>query len=338
MVPIMRRWHHRVVFIDGFAGPGVYEGGEPGSPIVTVRALLHHKYFKDWTSNNFTFLFCEPEPKRFESLESRIAELTAQTPLPGNVSLNLVDEPFDEVGRQILDSLSTSGGRLAPTLAFLDPFGIKGLPMETVADLMSFDRGEVLLNFAVKNMARFTSTKEMAPHLDRLFGSDAWRAALDVGVAERPRLLLKLYVEALEANCRFDYTWPFEMVSAGTTSYYLVYGTRHIKGLEVMKDSMWKVAPSGRFRFSSTLEDNHITLEDPAASSHFFQQALLRTFAGKSPTIGEVEQFVLIKTPYRKAHTRREGLLPLERAGSIEVQRPGKHGFPMGTRIVFPAS
>ena len=27
--PIMSSWQERIIFIDGFAGPGVYEGGEP---------------------------------------------------------------------------------------------------------------------------------------------------------------------------------------------------------------------------------------------------------------------------------------------------------------------
>ena len=29
----------RILFIDGFAGPGEYAGGAPGSPIIALRAL-----------------------------------------------------------------------------------------------------------------------------------------------------------------------------------------------------------------------------------------------------------------------------------------------------------
>ena len=31
-LPVMGSWQGRLLFIDGFAGPGEYEGGEEGSP------------------------------------------------------------------------------------------------------------------------------------------------------------------------------------------------------------------------------------------------------------------------------------------------------------------
>ena len=30
--PILGRWNDRLLFVDGFAGPGEYDGGEKGSP------------------------------------------------------------------------------------------------------------------------------------------------------------------------------------------------------------------------------------------------------------------------------------------------------------------
>src|SRR6266480_4373366 len=41
-LPILGMTHDRIVFIDGFAGPGEYAGGEPGSPIIALRALKEH--------------------------------------------------------------------------------------------------------------------------------------------------------------------------------------------------------------------------------------------------------------------------------------------------------
>jgi three-Cys-motif partner protein len=41
-LPIMTRSFPRLVYVDGFAGPGIYEGGEPGSPIIALRAAIHN--------------------------------------------------------------------------------------------------------------------------------------------------------------------------------------------------------------------------------------------------------------------------------------------------------
>ena len=41
-LPIMSFANSRVLFIDGFAGPGEYAGGEEGSPQIAMRALVDH--------------------------------------------------------------------------------------------------------------------------------------------------------------------------------------------------------------------------------------------------------------------------------------------------------
>ena len=34
----------RLVFLDGFAGPGVYSSGEPGSPLIAIETLVDHPH------------------------------------------------------------------------------------------------------------------------------------------------------------------------------------------------------------------------------------------------------------------------------------------------------
>ena len=56
--PILGMTQDRIVFIDGFAGPGEYEGGEPGSPIIALRTLKQHAA-KMRFSAEVRFLFVE---------------------------------------------------------------------------------------------------------------------------------------------------------------------------------------------------------------------------------------------------------------------------------------
>ncbi len=37
--PILSSWRKRILFIDGFAGPGEYKGGEEGSPQIASPLL-----------------------------------------------------------------------------------------------------------------------------------------------------------------------------------------------------------------------------------------------------------------------------------------------------------
>src|SRR4030042_4961948 len=73
-MPIMSRQSHKLgiskaelLFVDGFAGPGSYTGGEDGSPILALELVLSH-------SHDFhipiSFLFIEKDPKRHATLQN----------------------------------------------------------------------------------------------------------------------------------------------------------------------------------------------------------------------------------------------------------------------------
>ncbi len=60
-IPIMSRWNDRLLLIDGFAGPGRYDGGEEGSPLIMLRTLLNHRNFVTNRRTTFSFLFIEQD-------------------------------------------------------------------------------------------------------------------------------------------------------------------------------------------------------------------------------------------------------------------------------------
>src|SRR5713226_7063464 len=82
--PILGRWNGRVLFIDGFAGPGIYANGEPGSPLIALMTLLEHPMFTRLHCE-FVFLFMEPEEDRAASLNAQLAAFFASHPKPNNV-------------------------------------------------------------------------------------------------------------------------------------------------------------------------------------------------------------------------------------------------------------
>ena len=64
--PILSRFSKRILYIDGFAGPGIYKGGEYGSPVIAIRTatehILKHRF------NEIVFLFIEKDKERSEKL------------------------------------------------------------------------------------------------------------------------------------------------------------------------------------------------------------------------------------------------------------------------------
>lgn len=68
--PKLTRYHGRVVFVDGFAGPGRYAGGELGSPLVAIEVVVQHQ--QDLSGKELIFLFVEEDRERFEFLVREI--------------------------------------------------------------------------------------------------------------------------------------------------------------------------------------------------------------------------------------------------------------------------
>ena len=130
----------RLLLVDGFAGPGSYAEGEPGSPLIMLHALLSHSAFDRFEGVDFIFLFIEHDERRVEHLEGRLLHSGRFHPMclfvssPGSLSRRL-------------DRYSTrfrERRRLVPTFAFIDPFGYSSASMSLAGRLLDFPRCEVL--------------------------------------------------------------------------------------------------------------------------------------------------------------------------------------------------
>lgn len=120
--PILSTWNSRIVFFDGFAGPGVYTKGQPGSPLVALDTLMQHNSWPQMQQKEFVFLFNEGDAARFAVLEQTVEDYKlAHAPWPENVKVSLVNDHFEDTVQELLDTLAAQRARLAPTFAFVDP-------------------------------------------------------------------------------------------------------------------------------------------------------------------------------------------------------------------------
>jgi three-Cys-motif partner protein len=337
--PIMSRYESKVVFIDGFAGPGAYDTGDPGSPIVAIETLLGHRYFAGMADTTFLFLFAERNEARAESLDSRITELwNRHGGQPANVNVRLVCGEFEDAADGLLGSIRT-GYRLAPALAFVDPFGFKGVSLNTISRLTDFPKCEVIFSFMYDGLNRWITHPDEKIHvsLRDLFGTDEYEAAGGLSGNARRTFLHDLYKARLQEAGNFKYALDFEMIDRrGKNVYSLIFATRHIRGLAAMKDAMWKIDPTGAFRFSDR-HDGSTTLFDGTVDVSPLRKAMLDRFDGQEvPVDITVYEWVLAETIYGPSHYKKP-LRELQNDGEVSpVSGQLRKGqFPDGTIIRF---
>ena len=250
--PILGRARGSLRYIDGFAGPGEYEGGEDGSPIIALDTIRHHKYFETFAqaNKNIEFLFVEERSARYGNLQRKISGNS----WPRAFSVEVRHGEFEEVLSQLLDDVAAGSRQMSPTFAFIDPDGSSGFSMNLLRRIAAFDRVDALINLNHLEFVRWI-LEDPSKHVtaDRLYGGPRWRPALLLTGRDRTRFLVEEYEKALQ-----EIGWrgtSFEMVNRqNQTAYHLVFETGSPKGMEAMKRAMRNASPTGEFRYTDRVD------------------------------------------------------------------------------------
>jgi three-Cys-motif partner protein len=303
-----------ILYIDGFAGPGEYSGGEPGSPILALDTALG---YQPPLAARVHFLFVEQDRGRADNLESLIRART----LPANFDVVVeggvdFESAFERNRQRYLRR-----ARLMPTFAFIDPFGWKGVPFRIIENILQHSSCEVFVNFMYEEINRFLTHPDQVTNFDIFFGTQDWRDSIS-GLDPRARnqRLHELYRCQLERAA--TYVRSFEMSNKkDVTDYYLFYATNELLGLKKMKEAMWKADESGEFRFSDATDANQMVLFESKPDLQALRKQITAEFAGRTAKVSDIEHFVLLRTAFRETHFK--GVLKqLELEGSLEAIDP----------------
>jgi three-Cys-motif partner protein len=332
-MPIMSRQSHKLgiseaelLFVDGFAGPGRYAGGELGSPILAIESVLGHSY--DFPIP-ISFLFIEERNKRHAVLQNIVKEYRRRIEESRRINSVRVEKgECERVLNEVLDSYEKTNRKIGPAFFFLDQSGFSDVPMQLIRRVMSKPLCEVFSYLNWDHMNRFLIDGTKWPSLDRTFGGPEWRLALELESYERSDFVLKTYRTTLEEKSGSKFVWHFAMCDANDKLlYWLFFCTNNLRGLEEMKRAMCKADPGGGFRFSDKDNPSQLNLFG-SYQGEMLAQDLAATLQGKILTVSRVKEFVLTQTP---AYLYKNALKLLEKQDRLEIINPPpdrrKHSF-----------
>jgi three-Cys-motif partner protein len=332
-LPIMTRSFPKLLYIDGFAGPGVYEGGEPGSPVLALRSAIFNRALKVQPPNcELGFLFIEERADRIARLKEEVKKLLEQEPLPRWLKYHVAEGEFEPVMINKFDQWSLHGRR--PMFVFIDPFGYSGLPMSLLKRIANVPHSECLITFTYKSINRWAihGDPKKERHVDALYGTQAWRACRGDETA-----MVNLYRSQLVSQGGFKYNYTFKMKDRlGVTEYFLAFGTNDPKGLTVMKAATWKADPRTGRVFSDSDDPDQLFLDLPIDP---LRDMLQGQFRGRDwVTMDDVVEFVRHTHYSEEKHLYRGTLVPMEKERLLDVDRvPGsrKGTFKGARRLKF---
>jgi three-Cys-motif partner protein len=272
--PILATFDNRIIFLDGFAGSGEYddEHHSPGSPIVAIQTALNHSLFpQKLSTKELIFLLVEKLPERSAHLKGRMNILFKEKAggkyevFPQKWTAEVITGEFSKETGPLIEGLEKKGLNLAPTMAFIDPFGYKDLNLDLLGRILRFPKCELLITYMTGFVDRFCYD---AMHEDSIKQT----LKIDDQVLDRVRAIkepekrdlewLKLLndgivgaatrqADAVKAPLGRIYRLSFKLKDRGNHIMYdLVYFTKDLRGIDVMKAAMYKVNKDWNYTFS----------------------------------------------------------------------------------------
>jgi len=125
---------------------------------------------------------------------------------------------------------------------FIDPTGWEPLAIELVTPILRLEPGEVLINLMTSWIKRFLTDE--TKHFDRLLGSDLPRLRQLRG-EEQEEELVRSYASAVLKAGNFKYTCTLPVMKSDQDAFHfhMIYATRHMRGVEVFKETERAVIP-----------------------------------------------------------------------------------------------
>ena len=244
-------WNYpQFVYVDGFSGPwkSDEEAFEDTSFTIAINKLRQVQTGLRQGGKNpeIRCLFIEKEPTAFRQLKGATK----------NVSDIGAEALHGEFEQRIPDILRFVGSSFS--LVFIDPTGWTGFGLRNITPILQHQPGEVLINFMFDHINRFLQDprSEMVASFNKLFGGAGWESAVR-HVQRREDEVVKLYCERMRATGGFRHITSTRILKplADRSYFYLIYGTRHLKGLQEFR-SVEKVAVNEqeRVRFRTKQE------------------------------------------------------------------------------------
>jgi three-Cys-motif partner protein len=309
-----------VTYAEGFAGAGIYKGGEPGSPVLALRAILSHRALLAVGRTVDMILVEEHRGRRNELKRQMDSVLSSAVAVPAGLRVEYVPGDQAEV---LLPALERIGAMRRPVFAFLDSFGGPDVPLDLARRIGTAPASEILVTCGTSFLIRFCQVEGHQADGDRVFGSREWRKVADLPPQEKKPFLVATYRESLR-RAGFKFVVSFEMLDEKGHDLHLVFGTAHRTGLEKMKTAMWAVDPVGGVRFRDPRDPYQGMLDFTIdADLGPLTRSLLAELRQEPRTLGQLKDHALIDTVYRPPHARTAVQQLLKRGG---VQRDPANG------------
>jgi len=224
-------------YIDLFAGPGIYDDGNPSTPILIAK----HCHNDDFLKQKVKMIFNDNQYSR-ELKENFLREFPegSFTKKPHFGSSTVGENKA--ISKFLSLSTHCEKKNESPSLLFIDPFGYKGIETNVLAEFLKNWGNEIFLFVNTKRIHPALENEKFEGLMSDLFPTTLKKIKLDrrykSTVAERLNLIINSlgeeYRSILGGKIYFT-AFKFQEEDIQATSHYILHLTKGKKGFELIK-------------------------------------------------------------------------------------------------------
>ena len=227
----------KIGYLDLFSGPGMYEDGNPSTPILIARNCMKDEDLKNrvWMVFNDKF-YSEQLKKNFNK---EFPEGTFKyKPHFGHSTVGESQEINDFIVK------NTCKGRFneQPSVLFIDPWGYKGIETNVLSQFLSYWGNELFIFINSKRINPALENDKFEEPMRCLFPNSYDKVKVDIRnkrtVSERLQFIIDNLGREYEAllKSRVYYTaFKFQEEDIETTSHFILHLSKNKRGFDLVK-------------------------------------------------------------------------------------------------------
>lgn len=244
----------KVTIVDGFCGGGMYldmnNKRYKGSPFRIIESIEEGlKTVKQVKSKpdfilDAEFIFIDSKKEHIQCLQKYIKEIAPQLYKENPEKFIFICDEFENKAQQIISSIKNKN---CASMFILDPTGYTDVSMQTIRDIISLKKSEILYTFMVEYVSRFIDLRDKPSYrnaFNKILESEGYFDELDLdnlkSQAQQGYIrneTLRLFRNRGEA-C---YVYSFALMPVrNQVQYYLVHLASNSPAQRVIKTSLWK--------------------------------------------------------------------------------------------------
>ncbi|WP_019156635.1 three-Cys-motif partner protein TcmP [Robertmurraya massiliosenegalensis] len=316
----------KIAYIDLFSGPGKFNDGSKSTPLLILEKAINDENLK----NSLVTVFNDASTDTSKQLMQNINNMQG---------IDILKYKPQVLNTEVGDEIATifSEKNLIPTLAFIDPWGYKGLTIKLINALIKDFGSDCIFFFNYNRINMGINNPIVVQHMDALFGEERANKMREkiknLNSEEKEAYIVNELAEALSVN-HSNLVLPFRFIDEkkNKASHYLIFVSKHKLGYTIMKEIMANessIKEDGVATFSY-IPVKHLERHQNIQLSLLIQyerpldslgKELMNKYKGKTLTVKEIFDVNQIGTPFTSSDFK-EALRRLEDEGYIITDPP----------------